>query len=152
MAHDELNEHVQPYMEFGWMDDRSTAVTAPSGLFIGGDPFTPDKNELINCSNPPPRAQEKALICNPRPIPGDLANPGSRGNSADVSIGRRNIEGGGRMSLYEHNNIRAVIGTKGDVIDGWTYDLYGSYYYVTTFQSNDQFLDYSKINNALQVT
>lgn len=152
MAHEELNEHVQPYMEFFWMDDKSVAVVAPSGLFIGGDPFTADNNELVNCSNPLLSAQQQALLCTPAQIAGDLANPGSKGNSADVSIGRRNIEGGGRTSFYEHNNIRAVLGTKGDLAEGWTYDLYGSYYYVTTFQSNQDYLDYSKINDALQVT
>jgi outer membrane receptor protein involved in Fe transport len=152
MAHEELNDHVKPYAEFFWMDDKSVAVVAPSGLFIGGDPFTADNNELVNCSNPLLSAQQQALLCTPAQIAGDLANPGSRGNSADVSIGRRNIEGGGRTSFYEHNNIRAVLGTRGDVTDGWTYDLYGSYYYVTTFQGNTDYLDYSKINNALQVT
>lgn len=152
MAHDELNEHLQPYMEFFWMDDRSTAVVAPSGIFIGGDPFTADNNELVNCSNPLLSAQQQALLCTPAQIAGDTANPGSRGNSADVSIGRRNIEGGGRTSFYEHNDIRVVVGTKGDISDNWTYDAYGSYYYVTTFQSNTDYLDYSKINNALQVT
>ena len=152
MAHEELNDHVKPYAEFFWMDDKSVAVVAPSGLFIGGDPFTADNNELVNCSNPLLSPQQQALLCTPAQIAGDLANPGSRGNSADVSIGRRNIEGGGRTSYYEHNNIRAVLGTRGDVVDGWTYDLYGSYYYVTTFQSNTDYLDYSKINNALQVT
>jgi len=152
MAHEQINEHIQPYMEFGWMDDRSAAVVAPSGLFLGADPFTGDGNELINCSNPLLSAQERSLICTPAQIAADTANPGSKGNSADVEIGRRNIEGGGRTSLYEHNNIRAVLGTQGTVIDGWTYDLYGSYYYVTTFQSNTDYLDYAKINSALQVT
>jgi len=152
MAHERLNDHAQPYAEFFWMDDRSTAVTAPSGIFVGGDPFTADNNELVNCSNPLLSAQQQALLCTPAQIAGDAANPGSRGNSADVSIGRRNIEGGGRTSFYEHNNIRFVIGTKGDIDENWTYDLYDSYYYVTTFQSNTDFLDYSKINDALQVT
>ena len=152
MAHEELNEHIKPYAEFFWMDDKSVAVVAPSGIFVGGDPFTADTNELVNCSNPLLSAQQQALLCTPAQIAGDLANPGSRGNSADVSIGRRNIEGGGRTSFYEHNNIRAVLGSRGDVADAWTYDLYGSYYYVTTFQSNTDYLDYSKINNALQVT
>ena len=152
MAHEELNEHIKPYAEFFWMDDKSVAVVAPSGIFVGGDPFTADNNELVNCSNPLLSAQQQALLCTPAQIAGDLANPGSRGNSADVSIGRRNIEGGGRTSFYEHNNIRAVLGSRGDVTDAWTYDLYGSYYYVTTFQSNTDYLDYSKINSALQVT
>ena len=152
MAHEELNDQIQPYTEFSWMDDRSMAVVAPSGVFIGGDPFTSDGNELINCSNPLLSAQEQSLICTPAQIAADTANPGSKGNSADVSIGRRNLEGGGRTSFYEHNDFRLVVGTKGAVMDGWTYDLYGSYYYVTAFQSNTNYLDYSKINSALQVT
>ena len=152
MGHEDLNEHLKPYVEFGWMDDRSKAVVAPSGLFVGSNTQSADGNELINCSNPLLSAQQQAILCTPAQIAADLANPGSKGNSADVEIGRRNIEGGGRTSVYEHNNIRVVIGTQGDVIDGWTYDLYGSYYYVTTFQSNTGYLDYSKANNALQVT
>jgi iron complex outermembrane recepter protein len=152
LAHDDLNDHAKPYMEFGWMDDRTQAVVAPSGLFIGGYPFTPDTNELINCSNPLLSAQERSLICTPSQIAGDTANPGSKGNSADVQIGRRNIEGGGRTSIYEHQNFRLVIGAKGDVIDGWTYDLYSSYYYTTTFQANNNYLDYAKAGNALQAT
>ena len=150
MAHDDINDWVKPYMEFGWMDDRSTAVVAPSALFVAGNPFTPDNNYLINCSNPLLSAQQRGLLCTPAQISGDTAAPGSPGNSADVQIGRRNIEGGGRTSAYEHNNFRLVVGTKGDVIDGWNYDLYASYYYVTTFQGNNNYLDYAKINNALQ--
>jgi len=127
-------------------------VVAPSALFQGQNTQSADTNYLVNCSNPLLSAQQQSLICTPGQIAGDTANPGSKGNSADLIIGRRNIEGGGRTSFYEHNNFRLVLGTKGDVISGWTYDLYGSYYYTTTFQSNTNYLDLSKINNALQVT
>ena len=152
LAHDDLNDHVKPYMEFGFMDDRTQAVVAPSGLFQASYPYTADNNYLVNCSNPLLSAQQQALICTPAQVAGDAANPGSKGNSADLSIGRRNIEGGGRTSIYEHQNFRLVTGTKGDVIDGWTYDLYSSYYYVTTFQRNDAYLSYANVGNALQVT
>jgi iron complex outermembrane receptor protein len=152
LAHDELNDYVKPYMEFGWMDDRTQTVVAPSALFVGGNPLTADGNYLINCSNPLLSAQQRSLICTPAQIAGDTAVPGSPGNSADVQIGRRNIEGGGRTALYEHNNFRLVVGTTGDLIPAWTYDLYSSYYYVTTFQSNANYLDFSKITNGLQVT
>ncbi len=152
LGHVDLSDHVKPYLEFGWMDDRTQAVVAPSGLFVAGNPVTPDNNELINCSNPLLSAQEQALICTPAQIAGDTAAPGSAGNSADVQIGRRNIEGGGRTSIYEHQNFRFVAGTTGEVMNGWTYDLYGSYYYTMTFQANDNYLDYAKVGNALQVT
>jgi len=150
LGHIDLNDHVKPYMEFGWMDDRTVAVVAPSALFVAGNPFTSDNNELINCSNPLLSAQERSLICTPAQIAGDTAVPGSPGNSADVQIGRRNIEGGGRTSIYEHQNFRVVVGTTGEVASGWTYDLYGSYYYTTAFSANNNYLDYAKTGLALQ--
>jgi iron complex outermembrane recepter protein len=152
LSHIDVNDYVKPYAQFFYMDDRSTSVVAPSGLFVGSDPFTSDGNELINCSNPLLSAQQRGLICTPAQITGDTASPGSAGNSADVEIGRRNIEGGGRVAFYEHNNIRFVVGTTGDVVPGFTYDLYGSYYYTTTFDSNQNYLSYTNVNNALQAT
>jgi iron complex outermembrane recepter protein len=152
LGHDDLNDYVKPYVEFGWMDDRTQAVVAPSGVFRSGYPFTADNNYLVNCSNPLLSAQQRSLICTPAQIAGDTANPGSNGNSADVEIGRRNIEGGGRTSIYEHQNFRLVVGTKGDVIEGLTYDLYSSYYYVNTFQANNNYLSYGNAGSALQVT
>jgi iron complex outermembrane receptor protein len=152
LAHDDINDYVKPYMEFGFMDDRTVAVVAPSGLFEGGNTASADTNYLVNCSNPLLSAQQRSLICTPAQIAGDTAAPGSAGNSADLVIGRRNIEGGGRQSFYEHDNYRIVLGTKGNPLDAWSYDLYGSYYYVNTFQSNLNYLDYANISNALQVT
>ena len=141
---------------------RTTAVVAPSGLFLAGYPFTPDNNELINCSNPLLSAQQRGTDLQPgddhlreresqHALPGVSAGVVSQ-NCADVAIGRRNIEGGGRTSIYQHQNFRFVVGTKGEVIDGWNYDMYASYYYVNTFQANDNYLNYANAGNALQVT
>ncbi len=152
VAHDDVNDWVKPYMEFNFMDDRTNAVVAPSGLFVGSNTASADTNYLVNCSNPLLSAQQRALICTPGQIAGDRAAPGSAGNSADLVIGRRNIEGGGRDSFYEHSAYRVVLGTKSTLFDAWSYDFYGSYYYVGTLQSNSNYLDYSKISNALQVT
>ncbi len=150
LSHYEINSHVQPYAEFSFMDDKSTAGVAPSGLFVGGNPLSGDGNYLINCSNPLLSAQEAGILCTPAQIAADALHPGSV--SADVQIGRRNIEGGGRISEYEHQNFRFVGGVKGDLIPGWTYDAYGSYYYTTAFAANLNYLDYGAVANALQVT
>ncbi len=72
-------------------------------------------------------------------------------NCTNVEIGRRNIEGGGRTSDYEHQNYRAVMGTKGDFLDAWSYDAYGQFYYTTFFNSNDKYQSFTAIDNALQV-
>jgi iron complex outermembrane receptor protein len=152
LAHDDLNEWVKPYVEFNFMDDKTTAQVAPAGLFLGQNTASTDGNYLVNCSNPLLSAQEQALICTPSQIAGDKAIPGSAGNSANLQIGRRNIEGGGRVSVYEHTNFRVVTGLQGGLGDAWSYDIYDSYYYVTAFASNLNYLDYPSISNALQVT
>ena len=69
----------------------------------------------------------------------------------DLNIGRRNIEGAGRQSLFDHTNYRIVGGAKGDIIDGFTYDAYAQYYYTTLYSANSNYLSSSKINSALLV-
>jgi iron complex outermembrane receptor protein len=150
MAHITINEHVRPYMDFGFMSDKSTTFTAPSGLFYpAGNTVTASTpgvggQNLVNCTNPLLSAQEVGILC------GDPANVIN--GSAVVDIGRRNIEGGPRSAYFEHTNYRAVAGVNGDIVQGWTYDAYGQYYYTTLFNSNGGYLDYAKITNALQVT
>ncbi|MBV9697982.1 MAG: TonB-dependent receptor [Gammaproteobacteria bacterium] len=150
-AHDDLSRYAKPYAEFGFMNDRTTTAIAPSGLFQGNptDP-TGNGNFNVNCSNPLLSAQEAALLCTPAQIAADRANPGSA--SANVNIGRRNVEGGGRVSFYEHSNYRAVLGTRGELADGWGYDAYGQYYYTTLYNSNSRYLNFANVDQALQVT
>ena len=156
IGHYDINEHVKPYAEFGFMNDRTTQFIAPSALFRGSNPLTGDGNYQINCSNPLLSAQQQGILCSPADIAADAANLGPGGSGvpvlASVEIGRRNIEGGGRSSEFEHTNYRAVFGATGEITEGWNYDLYGQYYYTTLYTSNNQYLDFQKITNALQVT
>jgi len=151
MGHIDLNDYVKPYAEFMFMDDKSTEVIAPSGLFQQNptDP-TGNGNFNINCSNPLLSAQEASIICTPAQIAADAAHPGSA--SANLNIGRRNIEGGGRLAYWDHTNYRGVGGATGEFGGAWTYDAYASYYYTTLYNANQHYLNYTSINNALQVT
>ena len=150
-AHVDVNDHAKPYAEFGFMNDRTDQVIAPSGLFRGANPLDPtdNGNYNVNCSNPLLSAQEAAILCTPAQIAADAADPGSV--SANVEIGRRNIEGGGRISYYEHTNYRGVFGIKGEILGNWNYDAYGQYYYTEFFNNNQQYLSFQGITNALQV-
>lgn len=153
-SHYDLNDHVKPYFDFSFMKDTSTTRVAPSGSFFGSNPNDPTGNGglLVNCAptNPLLSAQENAALC------GNAANgvanyPSYNNDSAvDVFIGRRNIEGGPRISDYEHTNYRAVLGFKGD-FDAWTYDAYASYYSTYLFQGEDGFLSFSKLQQSLLV-
>ncbi|HLB83788.1 MAG TPA: TonB-dependent receptor plug domain-containing protein, partial [Steroidobacteraceae bacterium] len=110
MAHVTMNDYAEPYAEFGFMNDKTEVVIAPSGLFRGSNPLTGDTQYLVNCSNPLLSDQQRAILCTPEQVAADLANPGS--TSASVEIGRRNIEGGGRVAEFEHTNYRGVLGVR----------------------------------------
>ncbi len=168
LAHEDLFDAFQPYGEFYFMDDKTHTEVAPSALFRDSNPLDPfgTGNYPVNCDNPLLSGQEAGILCSPAQLAYVAANPGqaciyntdkatglvSSPNCADVRIGRRNIEGGGRTSDYEHENYRAVFGAKGDFADGWSYDAYGQYYYTTFFNSQGHYLNFQAIDNALQVT
>jgi iron complex outermembrane recepter protein len=150
-AHFDLGDAVQPYAEFSFMNDRSYQEIAPSALFIDSNPLEPTSGGyLVNCSNPLLSAQQRSIICSPAQIAADTAVPGSA--SAVMRIGRRNVEGGGRSSTFQHTNFRAVGGLKGDFADAWSYDAYAQYYYTTFDFRNDNYLNFEAIGRALQVT
>lgn len=162
MAHVDVADYIRPYTEFGFMNDRTDQKIAPSALFSGANPLDPANsgNYNVNCDNPFLSAQQSGILCTPAQRAYVAANPGvpcafaadgSSPNCANVNIGRRNVEGGGRESYYEHNNYRAVIGAQGDLGSAWKYDAYGQYYYTTFFNINKQYLNFANISNALQV-
>jgi iron complex outermembrane receptor protein len=151
-AHVDLNDWVKPYLEMSYMNDKTTVIVAPSALFETSNPLTGDNKYLVNCSNPLLSAQEQGILCTPAQIAADTAAPGSAAGSADIDIGRRNIEGGGRLAYFEHTNFRVVGGVKGDLGDAWHYDAYGQYAYTTFFNDNKNYLNFASISNALQAT
>jgi iron complex outermembrane recepter protein len=166
LAHDEITDYFQPYAEFYFMDDKTHQQIAPSALFEGANPLDPlSGNYNVNCNNPLLSAQEQGILCTPAQVAAANAAPAVgcsftqsptgpvlSPNCVNVTIGRRNVEGGGRTSDYEHTNYRPVFGAKGTFADAWSYDVYGQYYYTTFFNSNGNYLNFQAIDNALQVT
>jgi iron complex outermembrane recepter protein len=150
LAHDDVRDYFRPYLDFYFTDDQTHQAVAPAALFRDSNPNDPlSGNYNINCSNPLLSAQQASILCSPAQIAADAANPGSV--TANVQIGRRNIEGGARTSDYQHTSYRAHFGTKGEFLDAWNYDAYGGYYYVSFFNSNNKFMSFANIDNALLV-
>ena len=139
----ELNKHVEFYSDFGFMLDKSQVQIAPTGLFQGSG-RTPSGGFLVNCNNPFLSAQQRGVLgCTPAEI--------ASGAGKDLFIGRRNIEGGGRLQYYEHQNYRIVGGARGDIVDSWKYDLNASYYYTSLYQASQNYLSLDRLARALQV-
>src|SRR5262245_60862532 len=150
IGHYDLSDSVRPYVEFSFMNDKTHQEIAPSALFRQSNPLSDDGNYLVNCSNPLLSAQQRGILCSGAEIAADTVVPGSA--LASVEIGRRNLEGGGRQSDYEHTNYRVVAGLTGDFGKAWSYDGYGQYYYVQFYNSNNRYLNFERITDALQVT
>ena len=167
LGHIDVNDYVKPYLELGFMDDKTSIDVAPSGLFMSNqtDP-TGNGNFNINCSNPLLSAQEQSIFCTPAQIATAQANPGApcatppspvpagyiSPNCANILIGRRNVEGGPRLAYWDHTNYRAVVGATGVFAEGWSYDAYGQYYTTTLFNSNSNYVNLASVDNALQVS
>jgi outer membrane receptor protein involved in Fe transport len=157
MGHVDLNDSVKPYVEFHMMDDKTHQAIAPSALFRLSNPNDPNGGNAynVNCSNPFLSAQQAAIInCSAADIAADQAAIANGGKLVmrNIDIGRRNVEGGGRTSDYNHTAYRAVGGLRGALFPGWSYDAYGQYYTVDFFNRNSKYLDFGRIDQSLVVT
>ena len=131
----ELSRAVEPFIEFMFMDDRTTAQVAPSGSFYD--------IESINCDNPLLANQQRNLICftgnfvGETPIFDDEGNligidgepepfvdpvTGSTYFRGNLFVARRNVEGGPRISDLHHQNLRILAGLRGELSRSLTYE------------------------------
>jgi iron complex outermembrane recepter protein len=133
----EINEHLTAYGELMMARNNTDAQIAASGDFFTATP--------IPCTDPLLTAAETAAICSAASAQG---NPGG---NANLYIGRRNVEGGGRVLDVTSNTIRAVAGLKGDIIDGLTFDVYAQRDSTDTMQRNENYFDATRVQNALNV-
>ena len=167
-AHYDVDRRLQLYADLMIADDDTVAQIAPSGLFFGSG-VGPDFTVYVNCSNPLMTAQENYLLCGE--LPGDARvtvngrtfwngagnNPALTGDpdgiagQANLYIGRRDIEGGERRSELRHTSYRMKIGAKGDLGEGWSYEVYGQEGFTQFSNISTGNLSTSRVQNALEV-
>ncbi len=133
-----INSHVNLYSSFMFLDDHTVALIAPSGSFNG------ENNYTIPCNDPLLSSAEATYLCG--------ADAGNAAVSETANIAHRNVEGGApRISDIEHTDYRIVLGSKGDLWDGWTYDASAQYgRTVLTSFTGGYFLN-SHLRNAMDV-
>jgi len=124
-----------------FMDDQTTAQIAPVPWGV---------TVAVQCNNPLLSAQEVQVICTDAGYGPGTENPTATANP-NVVIAKRNVEGGPRTYSLHHEQFRFVTGLKGDLGQGWQYDIYGQYsatYYSQEFTNT---LNLDKLTNALNV-
>jgi len=139
-AHYEINPHFQAYADIMFMEDNSTAAIAPGGIFANSGPG-PGGAFAVNCDNPFMSAQQANSICTPAQI--------AAGSNVNLTVARRNVEGGGRLTIFDHQEQRYVIGLKGELGGDWSYDAYMQYGKTSLSQEQDNNFLTSRINRAL---
>jgi iron complex outermembrane receptor protein len=134
----QINDHLTAYGELMMARNTTDAQIAGSGDF--------ETTTAIPCANPLLTADETAAVC-----AAALSQNGVPGGTANMYIGRRNIEGGGRVLDVTSNQIRAVAGLKGEIVDGLSFDVYAQRDSVDTMLRNNNYFDASRVSNALNV-
>jgi outer membrane receptor protein involved in Fe transport len=117
-AHLDIHPQVRAYTELGFHDNHTDAVIAPSGIFFGN-------LITVDAGNPLLSADWKAKIAAANATGGQPF--ATAGQTADLFIGRRNVEGGGRDDDIRHSSYRGVLGIKGELVKNWNYDLFAQY-------------------------
>ena len=168
-GHYQISPMADVYSSLMFADDHTVAQIAPSGAFYSSGPTnfpgTQSPGFLnVNCANPLMTAQENTLLCGSLPGDSFVADPryaaggyfGGQGNitagQALTYVGRRDIEGGNRQDDLRHTSYRMKLGMKGDLGNGWTYDVYGQYGLTLYSETYDNEWSKQRTQNALQVT
>jgi outer membrane receptor protein involved in Fe transport len=139
-SHYQVNPHLDIYSSFMFMHDVSDAQIAGSGAFFGNA-------YSVNCGNNPLlTASEEQHFCEDA---SGAALPA--GTLTPLEIGRRDVEGLGRVSHIEHSDYRYVLGARGEITDGWNYDVYGQYGYTLANSIQEGYFSIAKTNQALNV-
>jgi iron complex outermembrane recepter protein len=110
-AHYEINKAADVYTQLMFMDDRTRAVIAPSGIF--------GATVAVPCNSPLLTAEQLNAVC--------TANGYGLDDIATTVLFRRNVEGGGRQDDIRHTDYRILFGVRGDLGRGWNYDIYGQH-------------------------
>ncbi len=119
--HMDIVPRVRTYAEFQFHDNHTVAQIAPSGIFVGNPDFLGTGENAIHFENPFLSPAWKAIIA-----ANNNGNPfAANGQTANMLIGRRNIEGGPRQDDIRHSSYRGVLGIKGEMFPNWHYDVYG---------------------------
>jgi outer membrane receptor protein involved in Fe transport len=130
--HYDLNENARLYSDFNVHEYTTDAQIAAGGIFYGQQATLSYEDPLLNA------AWRTALGLNK---PGDTAT---------VTVGKRNVEGGPRNSHISDVSFREVLGVKGNV-GNWSYDVFGQFARVNHQDSATGYFSSRLIGKALDV-
>jgi outer membrane receptor protein involved in Fe transport len=143
----DINPHADVYTNVMYMRNSMSAQIAPSGDF--------GQTSFIPCADPLLTAQEVATLCTAGNLAANGGNyevyNGKQYPGLNMYIGRRNVEGGNRITDFRNTAARVVLGVKGSLAGSWTYNVYGQHVVVDEGYSNLNYLGNAQMQQALNV-
>jgi iron complex outermembrane recepter protein len=130
----DINERAEMYSELMFMDNRTVAQFAESGLFF-------QTNSTVNCDNPLLSDQQRATV----------GCTGAPGETFSTIFGRRNVEGGPRQGDLRHSTFRILAGFRGDINDTWRYDASYQFAEVDMRNRHSNYVNVARAEEALLV-
>lgn len=127
----DVNDKIRVYSNFSFHDNTTDAQIAPGGIF--GNIYT------LRYDNPMLSPAMKNAF--------SLFAPG---DETDVVVQRRNVEGGGRVALFNNTSYRMMFGAKGTV-GKWNYDVYAQTSKVRYAGSSENYFSKERGAKALDV-
>ena len=115
-AHYKMSDMLELFSDFMFADDHTRAQIASSGLFQGTG-SNGNSTFGINCNNPLMSASQQLALCK--------ANAGTPFIEQGL-LGFR-FAGLPRIDDLRHTSYRFVVGGRGDLAEGWSYEAYGQY-------------------------
>jgi len=122
-GHYEVNKQLDFYTRIMYSDNDNTNQLAPIAF---SDAVS------INCGNPYVTAQERTVLFPGSTSAADCAAYGGPDGTVTHNYRARFIAAGNRTTDIRNDQFQVLIGAKGDLGDGWSYDLSASYGQVQT--------------------
>jgi iron complex outermembrane recepter protein len=139
-GHYSFSKSAEAYVEGTFSDDRTSVLYENAGT-------TPTSSGLntfgVNCNNPLLSAGEVNALCTQYGLgPTD---------TAQVGIGRRNVEGGLRQDEFLHRSYRLLVGVKGEINSEWNYDVNAQYGNTDSHERLSNDISQTRLANSLNV-
>ncbi len=129
----ELTDKAELYSELMFMDNRTVAQFAESGIFFNTLDF--------NCTNPLLSDQQRTV----------LGCTGDPDQMITTIFGRRNVEGGPRRGDQRHTTYRLLGGLRGEFNETWRYDASWQYAEVDMRNRHSNYVNVAAVDRALDV-
>lgn len=116
-----ITDNIEAYADFGFTSSNSPQIIAPSAAF--GSAIN-----QVNCDNPLLTPELLAAICGTLDTTTGLFSRDTDGDGfAQAEVRRRFVEGGPRTDDRTRTNFRFVGGLKGDLKNGFEWDVFGQF-------------------------